>query len=71
MLETFSMEAYLEIVRPSEPHAVFVGSSVRITGAVPDVRTQCERPGADRLRLVVTGQGLPTPDLPPFDPGFG
>jgi len=70
MLEDFSMEAYVQLLRPGEVHPIFVGSSVRLAGPVPDLDVRCERPGSDRLRLVATGSSLPTPDLPPFDPGL-
>jgi len=70
MLEAFSMEAYVQLLRPGEAHPIFVGSSVRLAGPVPDLDVRCERPGSDRLRLVATGSTLPAPDLPPFDPGL-
>jgi hypothetical protein len=71
MLEGFSMEAYLHLLRPGARHPMFVGSSLRLDGPVPDLEARCERPGRDRLRLVATGGSLPMPELPPFDPGFG
>jgi hypothetical protein len=65
LLEPFTMEALVDLLRPGERHEVFVGSSVRLDGAIPNLELRCERPGPGRVRLVATGDGLPTPDLPP------
>ncbi len=67
LLEAFSMEALVDLVRPGESHPVYVGSSVRLSGPIASLSLTCERPGRDRLRLVATAPDLPAPDLPPFD----
>lgn len=67
MLEGFSMESYLLLLRPTERHPMYVGASVRLSQPVPDLEFRCERPGTERVRLVVLAASLPVPDLPPFD----
>jgi hypothetical protein len=67
LLEAFSMEALVDLVRPGESHRVYVGSSVRLSGPINTLSLSCERPGRDRMRLVATAPDLPVPDLPPFD----
>jgi hypothetical protein len=67
LLEWFSMEALVEMLRPGESHPVYVGSSVRLNGPIHDLNLRCERPGRDRIRLVATSPDLPVPELPPVD----
>ena len=64
MIEGFTYDAYIRLIRPGRQFNLFIGQPVTYTSLPPDLLITCGWGGPNRRRVVATSTSLPLPDFP-------
>jgi hypothetical protein len=64
MIEGFTYDAYMRLIRPTQQFNLFIGQPVTYTSVPPDLELSCGWGGPSRRRVIATSASLPPPDFP-------
>jgi hypothetical protein len=64
MIEGFTYDAYLRLIRPGQQFNLFIGQPVTYASLPPDLEISCGWGGPNRRRVIATSASLPAPDFP-------
>jgi hypothetical protein len=64
MIEGFTYDAYIRLIRPGQHFNLFIGQPVTYTSLPADLELSCGWGGPNRRRVIATSASLPPPDFP-------
>jgi hypothetical protein len=65
MLEGFTYDAYMHLIRPDQHFNLYIGQPLTYHSAPADLQMSCDWGGPDRRRVIATSASLPAPQFPP------
>jgi hypothetical protein len=65
MIEGFTYDAYMHLIRPDQRFNLFIGQPLTYHSAPPDLQLSCDWAAPDRRRVIATAASLPAPQFPP------
>jgi len=64
MIEGFTYDAYMHLIRPDQHFNLYIGQPLTYRSAPPDLKLSCGWGGPDRRRVIATAASLPAPQFP-------
>jgi hypothetical protein len=64
MLEGFTYDAYMHLIRPDQHFNLYIGQPLTYRSAPADLQMSCDWGGRDRRRVIATSSSLPAPQFP-------
>jgi hypothetical protein len=64
MIEGFTYDAYMHLIRPDQHFNLFIGQPLTYHSVPEDLQLSCDWAGPDRRRVIATSAELPAPKFP-------